>query len=195
MLDPSTRACIPIRASYMIVLAPSVSCHIVHRLPVGQFVSKAFDIIRQWSKRRDPPSVNCVHFSGERTIPLRTWTEAYQWALGNHKVLQRADSDGFTEYLLRKFNENGDASLLKNVEEMEVLAREVAIVRCIPKRTLQHMGRAHQEECTQRIVVYLSNLLETTSMQTLPWIADQRKVCFGTSGSSKRATGPKKKKG
>ncbi|RNA42336.1 hypothetical protein BpHYR1_033112, partial [Brachionus plicatilis] len=33
------------------------------RLPLHQFLSLAKDIIKHWSKRRDPLSVNCFHFN------------------------------------------------------------------------------------------------------------------------------------
>lgn len=59
------------------------------RLPVGQFMNSAAELVHTWSARRDPNSVNCVHFAKIPTISLKTWTLAYQWASQNKNVLQR----------------------------------------------------------------------------------------------------------
>ena len=67
------------------------------RLPVGQFVNVTESMVRQWSKRRDPRSINCVFFSDTRSISLKLWTAAYQWVAQKTAVLQRS-ADDCTQY-------------------------------------------------------------------------------------------------
>ena len=58
------------------------------RLPVGQFLHCCVDMVKDWSERRNPTSVNCVHYAEIRSINTRMWTEAYQWVTQNVAVLQ-----------------------------------------------------------------------------------------------------------
>ena len=59
------------------------------RLPVGQFLNLAADVVQRWSEVRNPLSPNCIHFCIDATPSLAEWTAAYQWKLLNKKVLQR----------------------------------------------------------------------------------------------------------
>lgn len=69
------------------------------RLPVGQFLTCMAEMVEQWSRRRDPSSINCVTFA-ETPIPsLQLWTEAFQWAISPSAALQRDTEDG-TEYFV-----------------------------------------------------------------------------------------------
>ncbi|KAK7601962.1 hypothetical protein V9T40_009403 [Parthenolecanium corni] len=67
------------------------------RLPVGQFLSCTVDMVKQWSQRRDPASVNSVSFADISSISLPLWTEAYQWVAQKKTVLQR-DAGTCTQY-------------------------------------------------------------------------------------------------
>lgn len=69
------------------------------RLPVGQFLTSVIELLETWSHRRDPASVNCLKFADTPSIPLKVWTSAYQWAVGNRKVLQRSHGSG-TNYFV-----------------------------------------------------------------------------------------------
>lgn len=60
------------------------------RLPVGQFLNDCTTkMVKRWSQRRDPKSVNCVHFDETRSISLQLWTKAFQWAAQKPTVIQR----------------------------------------------------------------------------------------------------------
>lgn len=68
------------------------------RLPVGQFLHSASNLVERWSRARNPESVNCASFAEVRSYSLKHWTEAYQWASENHKVLQ-CDTNADTFYI------------------------------------------------------------------------------------------------
>lgn len=63
------------------------------RLPVGQFLTCAANMMRRWSQQRDPHCVNCTHFADTASISLPLWTSAYQWATANAPVLHRTTSN------------------------------------------------------------------------------------------------------
>lgn len=58
------------------------------RLPVGKFLNGVLCLLEDWSKSRDPRSVNCIKFSEVRSITLDQWVTAHQWAVKNLKVLR-----------------------------------------------------------------------------------------------------------
>ena len=60
------------------------------RLPEGQFLLCAMDVLETWSTKRNPTSINCVPFAHIHTSTSQEWTCAYQWASPNQKVLQQA---------------------------------------------------------------------------------------------------------
>lgn len=69
------------------------------RLPLGQFLSCVVKMVRNWSKDRDPKSVNCKHFAETATVSLPSWTSAYQWASTNKPVLER-DATNCKQYFV-----------------------------------------------------------------------------------------------
>jgi len=50
------------------------------RLPVGQFLNNSAELLENWSRRREPSSMNCIEFAETPFIPLSKWTTAYQWS-------------------------------------------------------------------------------------------------------------------
>ena len=68
------------------------------RLPVGQFLTLLFDILRDWSSRRNPKSTNYIPFTKTPPITLKLWTQAYQWAILNKAVIEEAGPHGGTHY-------------------------------------------------------------------------------------------------
>ena len=49
-------------------------------------------MLKKWSVTRKPNSPNCNQFIEEPTISLKQWTEGYQWAAANHKVIREEKS-------------------------------------------------------------------------------------------------------
>ena len=95
-------------------------CTVRLRLPVGQFLHNITDLLESWSRRRDPASVNCTAYSNTPAISLPTWTAAYQWASGDHDVLERKTSDGaFLFVSSAKFKKSISGSLISKFEREE----------------------------------------------------------------------------
>lgn len=90
------------------------------RLPIGQFLNCSMDMVKKWSQRRDPKSVNCVFFNETPSISLELWTQAYQWVAQKIPVLQR-DTDGRVEYFCSssKTQTPITAKLLQDFERQE----------------------------------------------------------------------------
>jgi len=63
------------------------------RLPVGQFLNCMSEIVKMWSRSRDPLSVNCVVFAESPTLSLKLWTDAFNWAVSNRPMLQHDKND------------------------------------------------------------------------------------------------------
>lgn len=62
------------------------------RLPVGPFLNNVVTLVKGWSEKRDAGSVNATIFHITPSLTLRQWTEGYQWALSNQKVLCRGNT-------------------------------------------------------------------------------------------------------
>ncbi|RNA00682.1 hypothetical protein BpHYR1_026613, partial [Brachionus plicatilis] len=68
------------------------------RLPLHQFLSLAKDIIKHWSKRRDPLSVNCKNFSLQPTIDTQLLTKTYDWIKHKKKSIARDEDNMIINY-------------------------------------------------------------------------------------------------
>ena len=64
-------------------------CTFRERWSVGKFLGCTTNMVKNWSQRRNPQSVNCVFFNESRTVSLKLWTEAFQWAAQKTPVLER----------------------------------------------------------------------------------------------------------
>jgi len=62
------------------------NCTVRERLPVGQFLVRAEEVVRRWSEERDTSSINCKIFA--RSGVVRMWTKAYHWALQKKVVIE-----------------------------------------------------------------------------------------------------------
>ena len=90
------------------------------RLSVGQFLGCTTEMVKQWSLRRDPKSVNCVYFDEIRTISLSLWTQAYQWVAQKKAVLQRSADDCVQYFTLSsKYETEITEKMLKDFERQE----------------------------------------------------------------------------
>lgn len=47
------------------------------RLPIGEFLGCSSDMVRQWSQRRNPKSVNWTFFNETTIISLGPWTKYF----------------------------------------------------------------------------------------------------------------------
>lgn len=71
------------------------------RMPVGQFLKKVVHLVRHWSEKRNPDSINCTPFTEIPNISLQLWTAAYQWAVADKPIIQRPHgTDGCKQYFV-----------------------------------------------------------------------------------------------
>ncbi|CAF1550987.1 unnamed protein product [Adineta ricciae] len=57
------------------------------RHTLSRFLQISSDIVNNWSKERDPSSINAKLFATEPDIPLSLWTLSYQWAKSTKDVI------------------------------------------------------------------------------------------------------------
>jgi hypothetical protein len=71
------------------------------RHTLSRFFISANEIVKKWSKSRNPNQTDPVVFSMEPTITLKKWTDAYHFAKSSKSVLQiQAKRKGFTDYYI-----------------------------------------------------------------------------------------------
>jgi hypothetical protein len=69
------------------------------RLVLSRFTVVVFDIVRKWSKERDPSNINAKIYKQEPTIQLKNWTDAYEWAKSKKEVIS-ISSNNETRYYI-----------------------------------------------------------------------------------------------
>jgi len=69
------------------------------RLVLSRFISVVFEIVKKWSKERNPSNVNSKMYKEEPSIQLRNWTDAYNWVKSNKEVISITDKDATRYYI------------------------------------------------------------------------------------------------
>ena len=49
------------------------------RWPLGRFLGKTLDIVREWSIDRDPANINCKAYNHYPILTTKVWKDAYSW--------------------------------------------------------------------------------------------------------------------
>jgi hypothetical protein len=84
------------------------------RHALSRFLQIASDIVKNWSKERDPSSVNAKVFAREPNISLSLWTSSYQWAKLTKDVICNSNNSSETFYIpARDLKSIGQADLTK----------------------------------------------------------------------------------
>ena len=80
------------------------------RLPVGQFLNTASNILKKWFTDRQPECTNYKPFHENPSVSLRQWTDAWRWAMESRKVM-KGKSDKYYTCSLREKNPINSALL------------------------------------------------------------------------------------